>query len=328
MREGTVEPPVASDPLAVEPEHSAPPWSILETGAWQYYQAMNRISNSIALAKESWKVLRADKELLILPVISGVASIIVAATFAVPLFLTGSGDQQTGPGTYLVLFVMYVALAYVTIFFNAALISAAHERMSGGDPTLGSALAGAASRAGKILPWAIVSATVSTILRAIEERAGFVGQLVAGLAGMAWAVVTFLVLPVMVIEGIGVREAINKSGRLFRQTWGENLAAQVGFGLLGFLAVLPGIAMIVLAVLSGSGAVIGVGVFVGVAWVILVAVVIAALSVIFQTALYHFAIDGSTPAGGFSQTTMAAAFAPKPGRSGGIGGISGGGFGG
>ena len=288
---------------------------------------MRRISNSIALAKESWRVLQSDKELLVLPVISGIASLIVAATFAVPLFLTSSSDELTIV-SYIVLFVMYVVLAYVTIFFNAALVSAAHERIGGGDPTIGSALAGAASRAGKILPWAIVSATVSTILRAIEERAGFVGQLVAGLAGMAWAVVTFLVLPIIVIEGIGVGDAIKKSGRLFKETWGENLAAQVGFGLLGFLATLPGVVVIVLAALSGNGGVLGAGIVVGIVWIILVAVLIAALSVIFQTALYHFAVDGSLPAGSFSQTTMAAAFAPKKGRSGGPGGFTGGGFGG
>ncbi len=298
-----------------------------KTSSPNYPHPMRRISNSIALAKESWKVLQADKELLILPVISGIASIIVAATFAVPLFLTSSGDEA-GILTYIVLFIMYVVLAYVTIFFNAALVSAAHERLNGGDPTLRTALAGAASRAGKILPWAIVSATVSTILRAIEERAGFVGQLVAGLAGMAWAVVTFLVLPIIVIEGIGVSDAIKKSGRLFKQTWGENLAAQVGFGLLGFLAVLPGIAIVVLAALSGNGGVLGGGIVVGVVWIILVAVVIAALSVIFQTALYHFAVDGTVPAGAFSQATMAAAFAPKPGKASGPAGFTGGGFGG
>ena len=91
-------------------------------------------------------------------------------------------------------------------------------------------------RAGKILPWAIISATVSMILRAIEERAGFVGQIVAAIAGMAWAVVTFLVLPIIVIEGVGVRDAIKKSGNLFKRTWGENLAAQIGFSLIGFVA--------------------------------------------------------------------------------------------
>lgn len=280
---------------------------------------MGRISRSIELAKSSWHVLKADKELLLLPIISALASIVVAATFVIPLVVAGSFDETgetMGGGTIITVFVMYAVLAYVTIFFNAALVSAAHERLTGGDPTLGSAMAGARRRAGKILPWALVSATVSIILRAIEERAGFVGQLVAGLAGMAWAVVTFLVLPIIVIEGIGVGDAIKKSGNMFRRTWGENLAAQVGFGIIGFLAVLPAFVIIALGVSAGSGAAV-VSVALGVLWLIGVAVVMSALSVVFQTALYHYAADGTVPSGYFDADLMSSAFGPK--RSGGRG---------
>lgn len=279
---------------------------------------MQRIRNSWELAKASWEVLKHDKELVILPVISAVASLIVAATFLVPLVATDSllPDDQPGPLSYVLLFALYVALAYVTIFFNAALVSAAHERLGGGDPTLRSAIRGAADRAGKIFPWAVVSATVSVILRAIEERAGFVGQIVAGIAGMAWAVVTFLVLPIIVIEGLGVGDAVKKSGNLFKRTWGENLAAQVGFGLMGFLAVLPAIAVVVLGAMAGEAAVVA-AIVLAVLWIIGVTVVLAALSGIFQTALYHFATDGHIPAE-FDGAALSAAFAPKQRRGRGI----------
>ena len=276
---------------------------------------MGRIRNSIELAKSSWQVLKADKELLALPVISGIASIIAAATFIIPLLSSTDLEEGTmSTAGYALLFVMYVVLAYITIFFNAALVSAAHERLSGGDPTIGSAIRGAASRAGKILPWAIISATVSMILRAIEERAGFVGRIVAAFAGMAWAVVTFLVLPIIVIEGMSVTDAIKKSGSLFKRTWGENLAAQVGFSLVGFLAILPAIAIFVLGVGAG-GATAAVAIVAGVLWVIAVSVVLAALSVIFQTALYHFAVDGSVPTGYFNESIMQSAFRQKRGDS-------------
>ncbi len=100
---------------------------------------------------------------------------------------------------------------------------------------MGSALRGAAARAGRLLPWAAVSATVSLLLRAIEERAGVLGKIVSGIAGMAWALVTFLVLPILVMEDIGVRDALRRSAEMFKGTWGENVAARIGFGLLGFL---------------------------------------------------------------------------------------------
>jgi len=273
---------------------------------------MQRIRNTIDLAKASWNVLKADRELIALPVISALAGVVVAATFVIPLIATGSfegGDNQGTPLTYVLLFVMYVALAYVTIFFNAALIHAANERLDGGDPTLRSAIAGARERAWRILPWAIVSATVSIILRAIEERAGTVGRIIAGIAGIAWSLVTFLVLPTLVLEDVRVLDAIRRSGQLFKRTWGENVAAQVGFGLLGFVLMLPGFLLAALGI-AGGGAIAVAGIAVAVVWGIAVAVVLSALSGIYQTALYRYARDGSV-GGAFDDGTMRSAFAPR-----------------
>ncbi|HLE38038.1 MAG TPA: DUF6159 family protein [Acidimicrobiia bacterium] len=278
---------------------------------------MGRISRTFELAGSSWRVLKADKELILLPVMSLIATIAVAVSFLIPLLDSCTAD--TGGGTascelattdYVLLGMMYVALAFITIFFNAALVYAANQRMSGGDPTVGSALRGAALRVHRIFPWALVSATVSVILRAIEERAGVFGRIIAGIAGIAWALVTFLVIPVLVIEDVGVREAVKRSGAMFKRTWGENVAAQVGFGLLGFLLVLPAIAVIAFG--FGTGGVTAVVlVAAGVAWILLVSLVLAALSGVFQTALYHFAAGTGTT--GFPAATLEAAFAPKRG---------------
>lgn len=270
---------------------------------------MRRISNTIDLAKGSWEVLKADKELMLLPVMSAALTVVVAATFLVPLFLGGVGEEDLGVFDYLILFAMYVAIAFVTIFFNAALIHAANERMQGGDPTLGSALRGAGRRAGRILPWAIVSATVSLIMRAIEERAGGLGRLLVAGLGVAWSLVTFLVVPILVIEDIGVVDAVRRSGALFKRTWGENMAAQFGFGLLGFLAALPAMALIAAAGLAGAAAPLVL--VLGMLWIAAVVVVLSALSGIFQTALYYFAVDGRVPGDHFTEEAFASAFVPR-----------------
>ena len=286
---------------------------------------MGRLSNTIELAKASWRVLKADKELLLLPVMSMVATVIVAISFLVPLFAVGGLGEELGGVDYIVLASMYFTLAFVTIFFTAALVHAADERLRGGDPTLGSALRGARRRARRILPWAIVSATVSVILRAIEERAGALGRIVVGLAGVAWSVVTFLVIPILVLEDIGVVDAVKRSGSLFKQTWGENLAARVGFGLLGFLASLPAVALIAFVGRAG-GAAVGVAIVIGVLWMAAVVVVLAALNGIFQAALYHYAVEGQVPGEYFSPQTFASAFAPRKGRGLRGDGFSGSGF--
>jgi hypothetical protein len=282
---------------------------------------MGRISRTIELAKASWQVLKADKELVILPILSLVATMAVAASFLAPILLSGEGTNIEDPGTvgYVLLFVAYVVLAFITIFFNAALVHAANERLDGGDPTIGSALRGAAGRVHRILPWALVSATVSIVLRAIEERAGIVGRIVSGIAGIAWSLVTFLVIPVLVIEDIGVVDAVKRSGAMFKRTWGENMASQVGFGLLGFLAMLPAL-LIGAAAVAAGGTVAFFGIVVAVLWVLTVAMVLSALSGIFQTALYRYAAGMDTGTA-FGSQDLGAAFAPKPGgRTGGFGG--------
>ena len=132
-----------------------------------------------------------------------------------------------------------------------------------------------------------------TIILNQLERQGFVGQIIANLLGMAWAVLTFLTIPIIMLEDLGPISALKRSGTLFRQTWGENLVAQAGFGLFGFFAMIPGLAIGALAVASGNGVVIGVGIAIAVAWIAIVMVVMASLTGIYQTALYRYAVDNT-----------------------------------
>jgi hypothetical protein len=48
-----------------------------------------RAATGWQLVKQSWQVLRLDKELLLFPVMSGIACLFVMATFAVPFWTTG-----------------------------------------------------------------------------------------------------------------------------------------------------------------------------------------------------------------------------------------------
>lgn len=284
---------------------------------------MGRWQRSKALAASSWAVLKQDKELMLLPLISGIASLLIAASFLVPVLLSAKGTDayggstfDLGPIQYVLLFVMYVVLAYVTIFFKTALLCGADERMRGGNPTLSSALGGAGKRAGAILPWAVVSATVSVVLRGIEQRSGLLGRIVVGLVGMAWAVVTFLVLPVLVFEGVGVGDAIKRSTAMLKRTWGENLIVNGGIGLFSMLLLLPAFALVVIGAASGSAAAIVATIAIAVVWFVAVTCWSNAMSSVFQVALYRYATDGQAPVA-FAQAGLDTAFTTKGSRRGG-----------
>lgn len=282
-----------------------------------------RFARSWDLIKASGRVLAADKELLVLPVLSAIAGMIVIASFLYPALIDGwlpqavREAQATGQGDPLVyawIFGLYVVLYFVGFFFNAALVAAALERLRGGDPTLSSALSAASSRFWAILGYAVIAATVGLILRAIEERVGWVGKLVVGLIGVVWTIATFLAVPVLVAQDVGPIEAVKRSATLLKQTWGENLIGQAGIGF-GFFLVYAVAGLVFVGLLTlvggeGGGAVAGVLIALFVVTVLLLAVVQAALSAIYSAALYRFAAEGDAGSA-FGAQTLSHAFQPK-----------------
>jgi hypothetical protein len=261
--------------------------------------------NSLALAKASFKVLREDKTLVMFPVLSGIATLLTAALFFLPVGLLASNSAGgVAPVAWILGFIGYVVLAFVVIFFNSALVFAADKRLHGQEVTVGEALQSSMERIHVLLPWAIVSATVSIVLRAAEQRAGIVGRLVIGLVGVAWSLVTFLVLPVLVFEKLGPIAAVKRSGSLFKRTWGENVVANAGIGILGLLAFIAGMPLLLLVAAGPVGAVVGIGLFV--LWVIGVSLVLSALTGIYQTALYRYATDDEVV--GFDKSVLENAF--------------------
>ncbi|MET0420144.1 MAG: DUF6159 family protein [Acidimicrobiia bacterium] len=276
---------------------------------------MNRIAASWEIAKRSWAVLRSDKSLAWFPIFSFLASVAVFAVIGGLIALMGIDDSSTGsslkPLGWVLIVIAYLALAFVQTYFLAALVAGADQRLQGRNSTVSSALQVANSRLHRLLPWAAVSATVSIVITMIE-RQGIVGQVIARLVGLAWNLVTFLTIPILVIEDIGVGAAFTRSKDLFKQTWGENVVGQFGLGAVGFLVTLPAFAFIGIGAALGTAGLIVLG-GVAVVWLIVTATIMSALSGIYRTALYRYATSGQVPAD-FAGSDFRAAFRQKRGR--------------
>lgn len=259
-----------------------------------------RFSRSWQLVKASGTVLRQDKELLLFPFFSAIATILVTISFLVPLLFAGAFEESASgsadPSTLVVLFLFYLVQYFVIFFFNSALVGAAMIRLDGGDPTVSDGLRIASSRIVQILGYAAIAATVGLILRLIEERAGFIGRWIAGLLGIAFTVATFLAVPILVSRDIGPIEAVKESATLLKKTWGENVIGNAGMGLVFFLfyigAIGIGVVFIFGASQTGSSAlIIAVGAIVALT-VIGLALVHTALQGVYSAALYRYATDG------------------------------------
>jgi hypothetical protein len=275
---------------------------------------MERIRRSWELVKASWAVLRADKELLLYPVASGIVTFIaMALLFVVWLGSGGLGrldDESFGLIDIVIAFVFYFVVSTVVIFFNSALVAAANIRLEGGDPTLSDGFRIAFSHIGAILGWAAIAATVGIALQALRERGGAAGAIVSLIGTLAWSVITFLVVPILVVEGVGPIQAIKRSASLLRTTWGEQIVGNFSIGLVVFLAFLAALVVggLVVYVLFSVTAILGVlaAAFL-VAGLIILGLIGSALSGIFNVALYRFAV-GKDSSRFFPSDTLEGAF--------------------
>lgn len=283
---------------------------------------MGRLERSMALARASWSVLQQDRELLVFPVLSGIASIAVALTFLVPVIMFGvfqagadGAAVNFGPVSMVGTFLFYLVQYSVIFFFNSALVGAAMIRLEGGDPTVSDGLRIAFDRIGAILEYAALAATVGMVLRFIQERAGFLGKLLAGVAGIGWTLATYLAVPVLVHQRLGPIDVVKESAALFRKTWGEQMVGQGGIGLVvGLVAFGTGAVGVGLTVATGM---LGFPPFAVLGMVALtatsllgVAVVGSAMKGIYSAALYRYATAGEA-GGAFQGELLSGAFRPK-----------------
>ncbi|HEV2994230.1 MAG TPA: DUF6159 family protein [Acidimicrobiia bacterium] len=278
---------------------------------------MQRIRNSWELAKVSWSVLRSDKSLAVFPLLSALAGLAVVGIVAGLIAATGvnsaNGGSLKGIG-YVFIAAGYIASAFVTTYFLGALVHGANEALEGRHAELGECFGAANNRLHRILPWALVQATVSIVIQALESQR-LIGQIVASLIGTAWAVLTFLTVPIIMLEDLGPIVAVKRSGQLLRRSWGENLTAQVGFGIFGFVALLPAALLVAIGAATGSLVVVIALATVAVAWAVVTILAVSALSGIYRTALYRFAVDGVAPPA-FAGADLQHALGPRQNRPG------------
>lgn len=244
---------------------------------------MNVFSQTLDAVKKSWKVLMADKELILFPAISGILCILVSLSFYFPVSASGKGIEQMYSGNpggfYFLLFLFYFLNYFLITFFNCAVIACAEIRMAGGDPTLGDGFRASFAVTSYIAMWALVEATVGILLKSLRGKGR--RSLVTGSLGTMWTMAAFFVPPRMVIDRTNPFTALKSAWNDLKGNWGQQLVGGVSFGLLGFLGAVP--AFLALFAFGTPG--VANLVFAAV-WILGVSLLVSTLKAIFQASLY------------------------------------------
>ena len=283
---------------------------------------MERIKRGWKLSKQSWAVVKSDKSLLAFPIIS-----VVAAIITMIIFFGGGAAMAVAIGSPwgalpLVIIGAYL-LTVVGVFSSVALASCATEALEGRQTTVGQGISSARGRMKLIFAWAAVALFVGALIAVIqsllqEVAGGIVSAIFGGLAGFAWAVATFFVIPVIALDGLGPKEALKTSAHVVKERWGEGVVGSSAIGLITFfVAILPAFAMMVLGfVLAGSSAVGG-GLLITIGVLVFVIAMLfqSTITAVFRVALYRYATEGDV-IGGFDREALESAFVPKKSRRG------------
>jgi len=258
---------------------------------------MGRIGRTWQLFKESFAVLAGDSEILVFPICSGISLLLLGASFLIPLYRDGTLQEVAHhKGTwddYAVLFAWYYLNFFVGIFFNSALMGCANIRFSGQQPTVGAGFRIALSRLGTIAVWALVAASVSMLLSSLRDRNNKLLSFVTAGLNLAWSLITYLIVPVLLFEDRGVFHSLHRSEQLFRSHWGEQVAGSFGFGLLTMLLSIPAV-LLALACWQMDPMM---GIILGAVYLLILATVTSAVKGVFTVALYRYATAGSAPPG-------------------------------
>jgi hypothetical protein len=268
----------------------------------------------------SWRVLMLDKELLLFPLLSMIATGLVTLTFIGPLAQDQSwlrsGDAANEFDqfvAYVRLFLFYACTYFTVVFFNASLIMSVHLRLTGKNPTLMDGIHGAWARKSELFGWTLLAATVGLLLKTMQDRSRNVTALLFGALGVAWSLLTYFVVPVLVVEGKGPVEAIKESAAMIKRTWGEELVGGISYSGISWLLALPAIAVAVFGVGSlVHGELLNGLLLIGAATVygFLLSLTMTTLSSIFHAAVYHYARTGAVPQG-FDASLLQSAFVKK-----------------
>jgi hypothetical protein len=254
---------------------------------------MNRIQNGWKITINSFKILKANQQLIIFPILSGLSIILIMASFFTAVFAASGWhfpdiDVNNAAINYLIIFIFYVVNYFVVIFFNMALIHCTHLYFKGEEVTVKKGLQYSVSRIGAIFSWALFAGTVGFILKMIQENSGIIGKIITGLIGIVWSIATFFVLPVIAYENVGPVDAIKRSTQLMKQKWGETLTSRFSFGLIQLLA------FAVIAIpcfLLGAYIHPVLGIALAIIGVFIVITIMSAAQTIFVSAIYHNVTD-------------------------------------
>ena len=255
------------------------------------------------MSKLSMSVVRKDPELMVYMILAGVMSLACLIGMSMPQLLVMdwavNADGSFTPAYLMFSFVGYMVLSIVVVFWNCAIIANANIRLTGGDPKFADGVNAALKRLPIIIVWGIIAGTVGLLLKFLEgvarssdhPAAAALATVIHIFGGLAWWVMTFFMVPHLILENKSIGDALKASKTTFFDTWGENIVSGLGIGAIAFLFGIPIVALTIgMTIVAGP-----VGLLVGAVMIGLLIAWANAAEQVAVVALFRYAKDKKMP---------------------------------
>jgi hypothetical protein len=272
---------------------------------------MQSFSRGWSFLKEAWSMAFKDKDLIKPSIYSLFIGFFVSVIFLIPIIATGFVFGEKGPVGQVLMFVFGVLLVFaqyaVGYIFSAMTIYLVYGYLAEGDGVMDKAWAIVKKEWLNIISLAAASTAVNVLKSQIRGKGNSGGRnFLAGLIDTVWTEAAFLILPVMVIEGVNLKDALKRAGSIVKNNLLLVGISTVGVktvnGLIGFLLGGAGIALgfgVGLGIISLAGVDsifgmvtgISLGVIIAGIFIMVATVVTSYTATAYHTCLYLWARD-------------------------------------
>ncbi|MBI1317742.1 MAG: hypothetical protein GC168_02190 [Candidatus Hydrogenedens sp.] len=277
---------------------------------------LKRLMNGVHLLARSMRIIWNDKTLMAFPLASTLCTLTVlwliyisVGPDKVRLFINTRPDeigvQHFNYGWYVMLALAYLALSFLTVFFNTAVVGCTYISMTQRDSKFMEGVLLSLKNLLSILLWSIFASTFGLLLSVLDWFK-YTSRYTRKVLGSEWSMMTYFVLPVIEIENVTIFSAMGRSTRIMSDTWGEHATARFGMGLFFSILSLPALALLLFAYFYWGQ----VSYFIdalALSWVLFSLVLAQAAQSVLAVVLYLYATSG-TPPEGWTGELLAKAF--------------------
>lgn len=219
---------------------------------------MDSLRRGFGFLKQSWQMVLADSDLIKPSIYALLAGMVITLLGSLPLILTLVifGDRDIGQLIGFILGVGLIFIQYsVSYVFSAMTVYLIYGYLAEGDGRMDRAWEVVKRDLVDILSLAGASTLVNILIKMVRGKGRKSGRnILSGLIDAIWTEASYLVLPAMVIEDIGLKDGLKRATQILK-----NNLLLVGVSVVGVKTVTSLLGFL----LGGTGIALGFGISLG-----------------------------------------------------------------